>query len=179
MTNLPRVRRRLITAMMVLGLLDVVAAVVLLWPLMVPASTRQAHMQALQSEVQKKIRVVVPPEQLQTRIVEARQQINAFYKDRLPSEYSAISAQLGKLAAEQQVTLSQAKYTVDDAEIPGLRLVSIDASMIGNYLQEVRFINALERSPLLFVVNSVTLGDQTGGRVRLDLKLETYLKVKA
>jgi len=119
---------------------------------------------------------VVPPDQVQSRIVEARAQIKDFYQNRLPSENSTILAQLYKLAAENQVTLDKAKYESKDVPVPGLRLVSIDASMVGNYVQEVKFINALEHSQLLFLVDSVTLGEQTGGAVRLQLKLETYLK---
>ena len=40
----------------------------------------------------------------------------------------------------------------------------------------VRFINALERDKLLFIVNSIQLGDAQGGTVKLQLKMQTYLK---
>jgi hypothetical protein len=40
----------------------------------------------------------------------------------------------------------------------------------------VKFINALERDKMLFIVNSIAVGDAKGGTVRLQLKLSTYLK---
>jgi type IV pilus assembly protein PilO len=39
----------------------------------------------------------------------------------------------------------------------------------------VKFINALERDKIFFVIGGVTLGEQQGN-VRLQLKLETYLR---
>ena len=38
------------------------------------------------------------------------------------------------------------------------------------------FINALERDPLFFIIDSVELGGEQAGVVRLQLKLETYQK---
>jgi type IV pilus assembly protein PilO len=46
-------------------------------------------------------------------------------------------------------------------------------------LQLVRFVNALERDQLFFLVDSVVLGGEQGGIVKLQLKLETYLKTGA
>ena len=64
----------------------------------------------------------------------------------------------------------------DEQAIAGLRRIQIDASLAGDYLKVVRFINALERDKMFFLVNSVTLGEQQAGSVRLELKLETYLR---
>ncbi len=45
----------------------------------------------------------------------------------------------------------------------------------GSYLQEVKFINELERDKMFFLIDGVALGEQQGN-VRLQLKLETYLR---
>ena len=52
----------------------------------------------------------------------------------------------------------------------------IEAGLSGDYLQLVRFINSLERDQVFFLVNSVVLGGEQNGVVRLDLKMETFLK---
>jgi hypothetical protein len=44
-----------------------------------------------------------------------------------------------------------------------------------DYLQ-LRFINSLERDPLFFIIDSVDLGGEQSGVVKLQLKLETYQK---
>lgn len=176
MANLTQVRRRLVWVIAAMAVLDAIAAIILLSPLVASPQARQEEEKSVHANVQQKLREVIPPDQVQTRIAEARKQIAAFYEGRLPSEYSAISAELGKLATENGVNLSQAKYTPADSGIRELRRVSVEATLVGNYLHEVKFINALERDRLFFLVNSVTLGEQTGGNVRLQLKLETYLK---
>jgi hypothetical protein len=46
----------------------------------------------------------------------------------------------------------------------------------GDYADEMRFINALERSKTFFVINSVSLGGAEGRTVRLELHVETFLR---
>jgi type IV pilus assembly protein PilO len=57
--------------------------------------------------------------------------------------------------------------------------MEIEADLAGDYLQLVRFVNALERDQLFFLVDSVGLGGQQSGVVKLQLRLETYLKTGA
>jgi hypothetical protein len=66
-----------------------------------------------------------------------------------------------------------------DPEALGLQRVQIEADLAGGYLQLVRFINSLERDHMFFLVDSVSLGGEQGGTVRLQLKMETYLKMGA
>jgi type IV pilus assembly protein PilO len=51
----------------------------------------------------------------------------------------------------------------------------MEITLSGDYLQEVKFINALERDKMFFLIDGITLGEQQGN-VRLQLKLETYLR---
>jgi type IV pilus assembly protein PilO len=54
--------------------------------------------------------------------------------------------------------------------------VEIEADLGGNYLQLVRFINAVERDRMFFLVDSVQLGGEQAGIVKLQMKVETYLR---
>jgi hypothetical protein len=54
--------------------------------------------------------------------------------------------------------------------------MTIEADLSGDYLQVMRFINSLERSRLFFLVDSVQIGSDQGGVIRLRMRLETYLK---
>ncbi len=49
-------------------------------------------------------------------------------------------------------------------------------TLAGNYSSLARFINALERDDMFFIISSVALGGQPQGLVKLDMKVETYLK---
>ena len=82
---------------------------------------------------------------------------------------------MGKLAAQTGVQIAAVKYDDKDAPVEGLRKLNIEVTLSGSYLQEVKFINALERDKLFFVMDGVTLGEQQGN-VRLQLKMETYLR---
>ncbi len=98
---------------------------------------------------------------------------------RLPGQDSAISEALANLSKQSGVKIGEVKYRAKDPEPVGLRPVEIEADFSGDYLQLVRFINSLERAPLFFIINSIELGGEQAGVVRLQLKLQTYLRASA
>ena len=156
--------------------LDVIAAVVIFSPLVGSERSRREQLDQLWRELQQKTRAAEPLRDFDKKIVTARQQIDDFYKNRLPGEDSAIYEEMGKLAGQSGVHIGQIRSKAKDTESVGLRPVEIDADFSGGYLQLVRFINGLERDPLFFIVDSVQLGGEQGGVVKLQLKLETYQK---
>lgn len=179
MPDLRDTRQKVKITLAVLVLLDVAAAAVLLSPLVGSEKSRTEEMKQLWKEQQSKTREVEPLRGMDKKIDAAHQQIEEFYKDRLPAQDSAISAEVGKLASASGVKIGQVRYTPKDPEPVGLRPIVIDAELSGDYLQLVRFINALERDNLLFIIDSVELGGAQGGTVRLQMKLETYLRTGA
>ena len=54
--------------------------------------------------------------------------------------------------------------------------MNLSLDLGGNYENEIRFINALERSKLLLVIESVNQAESQSGGVRLSLKLQTFLR---
>jgi hypothetical protein len=52
----------------------------------------------------------------------------------------------------------------------------IEAELSGDYLPLMRFVNSLERNQLFFLVDSVELGSEQAGGIRVNMRLETYLK---
>jgi hypothetical protein len=98
-----------------------------------------------------------------------------------------VSADLGKLAADSGVKLAGVTYSQKNAdekenaniEAVDLNRMIIDAELSGDYLQVMHFINSLERSRLFFLVDSVQIGSDQGGVIKLRMHLETYLKTKS
>jgi Tfp pilus assembly protein PilO len=176
MANLRAARRNLYAIGVILMVVDVIALVILLSPVGAISATRQEEFQHLRQEVQAKTRAVVPPDQVQERVNEARKQIAQFVEERIPAQPSDLSVELGKLASDAGVKLSTVRYDELDSEIPNLRHYRISAAITGDYLQEVKFINSLERSKHFYVINSVNLGELQQGAVRLGITLDTYLK---
>jgi type IV pilus assembly protein PilO len=176
MPDLRATRRKVTIALATMALVDLAAVLVYISPLIGSETNRQAHLRQLWLELQQKTREVAPLRGLDKKIPLAQRQIDSFYKERFPAEDSAISDSLGKLANENGVKIASIKYAMKDPEMLGVRRVEIEADLDGDYLQLVRFINSLERAPTFFLVNSVQLAGEQGGVVRLQMKMETYLK---
>jgi type IV pilus assembly protein PilO len=179
MANLRQARNRFIAVAIALAVLDVVAIAFLVSPLGRTRIERQAEFEQARLELQLKMRDAVPLRGMDKKLDLARAEIAAFYRDRFPAQYSAVSSELGKLASETGVRVSQISYEPKAADIPNLQQVVINANLDGDYLQVVKFINALERDRMFFMVDSLTLAQEQGGMVRLQVKLETYLRTEA
>lgn len=176
MADLRRTRHTLRTVLIVLLLVDVAAAVFLLTPLGPSRQRKQEEYDRVRAELQRKQREVVPLRGMDQKLVTAAGQIETFYGERLPGHSSAIAERLGKLADANHVQIASTRYETKEADVAGLRRVAIETTVNGDYLAVVRFINALERDPMFFILSGVQLAEQQGGTVRLALQLETYLK---
>jgi type IV pilus assembly protein PilO len=179
MLDIRDARKKLKAAIVGLLLLDVAAAVVLFSPLVGSERSRREQLDQLWKELQQKTREAEPLRDVNKKIAAAGQQIDDFYKTRLSAQNSAISEELGKLAKQSGVREGQIRYQSKDTEVVGLRPLEIEADFSGDYLHLVRFINSLERDPLFFIIDSVELGGEQGGEVKLKMKLETYQKTSA
>ena len=74
------------------------------------------------------------------------------------------------------MTIEQAKYKLRRSRTGGLQPVEMEADLVGQLHVAGQFINALERDEMFFIIDSVTLGGEPQGPVKLSMKLETYLK---
>src|SRR5579859_1763283 len=174
MPDLKRTRGRLKFVIAALVLVDAAAVAMLVSPIAGMRETRQQEMR--QEWQQLKAREFAPWRGLDKKLPRAKQQIEEFYQDRFPTEESSISASLGSVASASGVRVSGFKYSVKDAPIEGLERIEIAANLSGDYLQLMRFINALERNKLFFLIDGVELGSEQNGVVGLQLKIETYMR---
>lgn len=178
MANLRTARRNLYAIFAILVLIDIAAIFVLLSPAS-SSLAKQDEFNTLRQQVQAKAKTVVPPDQAQKRVDEARQQIEQFTNTRIPSQISDLSIDLGKLASQSGVHLANVQYGATDSDVPGLTRYRITASIAGDYLSTVKFINALERARHFYVINSINLGEQSPGSLHVGLVLDTYVKEAA
>lgn len=174
MPDLKQTRNRLKIALAAMAMVDVLAIAMLLTPIAGSEQLRQQEQKQLWLEL--KTRQSAPWRGLEKKIPLAEHQINDFYRDRLPSGYSVISMNLDRLASQSGVRMSAERYSQKDAAISGLERVEVEAELSGDYLQLMRFVNALERNRLFFIISGVQLGGEQSGVVKLQIKLETYLR---
>jgi type IV pilus assembly protein PilO len=174
MPDLKKTRSRLMVVAAALVVVDIAAAAMLLTPFAGSEISRQEEMNRLWLSL--KTRESAPWRGLDKKIPKAQQQIADFYRERFPNAYSSISTNLDKVSSESGVRVSGERFTEKDPGIDGLQRVEIAAEVSGDYLQLVRFVNALERNKLFFIVDNLELENEQSGNVKLQIKLETYLR---
>ncbi len=175
MADLRQTRKKVKTVIGILLGVDLVAAVALFSPLIGSTNSRRQELNQLWADLQAKTRQAEPLRNMPHRVELAKDQISEFYS-RFPSEYSQILTEFGKLAVSDGVTIEGVKYKPSDTDNSHLQLIEMDADLAGNYVSLAKFINALERDEMFFTIDSVELGGEQQGPVKLKIKLETYLK---
>jgi hypothetical protein len=174
MASIREVRKALLPVLIGLVVIDLACIAYVLSPAGRSRDSRERDLAALQVQLAAKRQEVLPTRGMDGKLKQASVDITDFYKGRFPAQYSTVSEELGKLAAESGVQIAAIKYDDKDAAVESLRKLNIELALSGSYLQEVKFINALERDKLFFLIDGVTFGEQQGN-VRLQLKVETYL----
>jgi type IV pilus assembly protein PilO len=178
MANLRDARRKLRVVMAVLIGINVLLAGALAF-FIVRGRALPGTFQELHDQVQVRKANVVPPGTVNDRLKQAREQIAHFYEDRMPNTTATVFDTIGKLAAENNVRLQGANYKVDDTDMPGVRQLTVRASLNGGYTQSMKFINALERNKVFFTVDRVGLAEQNGGQLRLTVDVHAYIRGEA
>jgi type IV pilus assembly protein PilO len=175
MASIRETRKKLMPAVIALAVVDLVCVGYLVSPAGRSRQARHREYGQLQQQLVVKQQEVLPTRGMDKKLQQASKDITGFYDARFPSRYSAVADKLGKLASETGVHLTNVKYDPKAAPIDGLEKLAMEITMSGDYLQEVKFINALERDKMFFLIDAIALGEQQGN-VRLQLKAETYLR---
>jgi len=175
MASIRESRKKLMPVVIALAVLDLAGVAYLLSPAGRSRQARQHEYSSLRQQLIAKQQEVLPTRGMDQKLKQASQDISGFYDTRFPTQYSAVVAELGKIAGDTGVRLSNVKYEKKDTPLEGLTKLNMEMALSGDYLQEVKFINALERSKMFFLIDGITLGEQQGN-VRLTLKLETYMR---
>ncbi len=182
--NVAQAQRKLLVVIVCLTIVDAAALAFLLSPAIHSGKRTQAELQVLRAELAQKRVQTIPALDMDKKLEEARTQIADFYAHDFANRYSVISEALAKAANESHVQLTNITYApvkpsaTETRPLVSSKLTEINLTldMTGNYDSEIRFINALERSKMLLVLESVNLAESQGGSIRLSLRMQTYLK---
>jgi len=180
-TNLDRKRRTFTVVLAILLAVDIGLAAYLIWPGGSSASTR-TEVQQLRQNYLLKLKETLPLIGMDKKLDQTRVDIKKFDAERTATHWSQISVEVHKLAHENGVSLQDIRYKPDDSGIPGIQQVLIETEIAGDYVKIARFINALERDKLLFVINQIALHGQSaqqgqpGGGVQLQIGFQTFLR---
>jgi type IV pilus assembly protein PilO len=176
MPDLRQTRTNIKRALVVMVAADVLALAIYISPLVGSTESRRQEIVQLQTELSTKTAQVAPLKDLPQKVQLAGRQIGDFYKKRIPEQESQVVSELGKVASESGIKIEQVKYKIKEAGPGGLAPVETEAELSGSYTSLARFINGLERDDMFFIINSVTLAGEPQGPVKLNVKLDAFLK---
>ena len=179
MADLSRARQRILATTIALGVVSAAALVYLLLPYGSGAA-RPAEVQRRAEDEYRQLKPkAVPLQGIDQKLAEAQKDGAAFIQNRLPSRYSDVVEELGKLAKANHISITAVSYTTEPGKLNGLDSLQMHAGLAGQYVDLVRFINSVERNKMFFIIDTISLTGQKSTEVRLDVKLDTYLRSTA
>jgi Tfp pilus assembly protein PilO len=184
MADLSRARKRIIYSIAALGIVDVAALIYLAMPWRAGVAQPEQVQQQAQAEYRRLTHTTVPLRGIDQKLTQAQKDDAAFIERRLPSRYSDVVEELGKLAGANHITINSVAYTTTPDDLPGILNLEMHAGLVGQYVNIVKFMNSVERNKMFFIIDSIGLTGQAGqatqrtGEVRLDMKLDTYLRAQ-
>ncbi len=177
MTPLEGMRRKFIVVLAVLLAINLALAAYLLWPGRPDVGQQLIQENNLHQELKKIIHDVEPLEGMDAKLIKTRADVKRFYEQHVPSRWSEVSEEINKLAKANGLPPLPVRYTAEETQLPDLQRVKIDIGAPADYAKIARFINAMERDKLIFVITEIVLtGQQSGSAVDLRIKVETFLK---
>ncbi len=100
-----------------------------------------------------------------------------------PKGYSAISEELADVAKKNHVEIDEQKFHQKEVSGRDLTELEIETSVTGEYGGIVRFLNGLQRSKSVYIVDSLQVesdqqiaGKNLPGSLKVNLHLRTYFR---
>lgn len=184
MADLTSTRRHIVVAIAIMGIIDAVALVYLLLPLRAGAAQPAQVQRKAEEEYRQLSQQTVPLRGIDQKLVRAGKDDASFIDRRLPSRYSDVVEQLGRVAEQNHIRITSIAYKTDPGPLSGMQDLEMHAGLAGSYVNVVKFMNSLERDKMFFIIDAIGLSGQNprdgqgSGEVRLDMKLDTYLRAE-
>jgi Tfp pilus assembly protein PilO len=134
------------------------------------------HLKLLKADVERAAAI-------QKNIPEVLKKFDAFDADLPPSSkgYSAISQELNGYARDTHLLIGDLRFGEKELTERKLDEVVIEATVTGDYNGVVRFVNQLQRSKNVYIVDALQLESDTSGQgpanlLKISLHLRTYFR---
>ena len=97
------------------------------------------------------------------------------------SGYSAVKSEIDGMAGKSGIRLDDRSYKQTLIADRGMTEVDVDATVSGDYRSIVTFLNALQRSPNLYAVESLAAGSEnvnqaSANLIKVTMHLKTYFR---
>jgi Tfp pilus assembly protein PilO len=116
---------------------------------------------------------------IREELPEVRKQCDTFLRDTLHQSsggYSAVVADLEKVAADAGLPPGTISFRQRPADKQGIIEVQVTTGVEGSYAALVKFVNGLERSKSLYLLDSVSLSTGHDRVIHMSLQMRTYFR---
>lgn len=176
--NDPQALLRLAVGLLVAA--NVVAAYFVIWPIGgSPAQLRQQAANMRIAIVQKRAllkRTQLLTSKIETGRVEGDQFLGNYFLPRRQA-FSMIVAEMNDLASKAKITPKESSFPIDDVDgSDTLQMMQVTANFEATYQDLIHFINLLDKSDKLLVLESLNASpQQNGSKLNVMLKLDTFV----
>jgi Tfp pilus assembly protein PilO len=180
--NNPRALLRLVVGLLLAA--NIVAAYFVIRPFGGSAEELRRQAAQLNTELRQSQGVLNRTRALVSKIETGRGEGDQFMSGYfLPrrSAYSTVMGELNSLASQAKVTPKESAFIIEPVEgSDTVEMMQVSANYEGGYQDLIRFVNLLDKSERLLVVESLNATPQQGGsRLSVMLKLDTFVKEDA
>jgi Tfp pilus assembly protein PilO len=141
--------------------------------------TDRKYLERLQDEDRRLTADVRSAQAIREQLPDVRRQCDTFLGDTLllaSTGYSSIVADLGKITADAGLPPGAVGFKRKPGDQKGVIEVEVSALVEGDYASLVKFINGLERSKNLYLIDSMSLNSGREHGARLSLFMRTYFR---
>ena len=180
-----RLQKRLIIAGLAILLLADVALAVYSVRMLDVRQNPQAYLIAQSRQVGLVKADVKRASDIQKKIPSYLKGLDDFEGSLVPASkgYSAVAEEMSDLARKNHVAIDDQKFRQKEIAGRNLLELEIETSVGGDYGGIVRFLNALQRSKSVYIVDSLQVetqgqvfGQNVPGALRVNLRLRTYFR---
>ena len=178
----PRVMVRIVLGVLV-GL-NVIAAILLLFPPGGTAEQMEDQLAHLQSQASAKGKSLKITRQHVAAVEKGRSEGDQFLGNYFLSRrtaYSTLLEQLGQAAQQSQIKAREHSYATEPIEgSDTLSMMTITANYEGTYQNLMNFVHQVDESPGLMIIESLNAAPQTGSNnLVVNMKLDTFVREDA
>ena len=178
MRNWHRRRQWIYGGLVALITLDMALYAMWIRPPLKSGTTGAGQVILLQREVSELMREVTRLRTVREHLPELGPQIRQFSSERLLSSltgFSEIAQDLEEAAGKTGVALRRIGYNVKQVkELPDLSRIEVSTSVEGTYGQLLLYVETLEQSPRLYIIEDVEVAGTARRQLRLEMQLSAY-----
>lgn len=173
--------RRARIAVIVLLVLNVVAAGFVLYPPGGSAESLQRQLVALQSQMGKQRDLLEGIRQHASSVEKGRTDGDSFLNEYFLARrtaYAAVVSELGEAARDAKIKEREITFSPEPIEGSDvLSMMTITANYEGSYRDLVSFIRQIDQSPRLLIIESLTAAPQAGGNtLAVSMKIDAFVR---